>query len=262
MINNYCTDFGYESLESASCPHTGNLFDEDNSDLVSKTLQSKYHTSVCRALYLSKRTRVDILLDVSHHSSKVTCTTEKNLAQLKQMMSYVQTELYRGVVFKGGGNLTPEVYGDSGFMVHSDCRSRGGTISTMCGGAVGGYSTKQTILAKSSTEAELVELNTASGKAVEMGRFLAGFGDPVVAIPVYQDNKSVLTMIKTGKPTSTRTKHIAMQYFSVIEYEKDGKVTFVWVRTEDMMADILTKALVGWVFRRFRDVLAPRLTYG
>jgi hypothetical protein len=262
LVKEYCADFGYTSLERVLYPHTNKLFEHDNTEPVSEELRAKYHTTVCRILFMSKKTRLDVQLDVSHHASRVACTTVKNLGELKMLVSYLNTEILRGVVFKGGGNMLPEVYGDSAFMVHEDCRSRGGTIATMCGGVVGGYASKQTILSKSSTEAELVELDTASGKAVEMRRFLMGFGDAIAPIPVYQDNQSVITMVKNGKPTSTRTKHIAMRYFSVAEYVKDGKIVIVWVPTDAMLADILTKALVGYVFVRFRDIIAPRLTYG
>ena len=83
--------------------------------------------------------------------------------------------------------MLPDAHGDSAFMVHEDCRSRGGSFITMCGGVVGTHAGKQTILAKSSTEAELVELDTTSGKAVETRRFLIGFGDEIGPIPTYQD---------------------------------------------------------------------------
>jgi hypothetical protein len=53
-----------------------------------------------------------------------------------------------------------------------------------------------------------------------------------------------------------------MRYFSVAEYVKNGEIVLVWIPTEKMLADILTKALVGHLFIRFRDIIAPRLTYG
>jgi hypothetical protein len=196
LIKEYCTDFGYTSLDEAKYPHTNKLFEEDNTDAVSEDLRSKYHTTVCRILFMSKKCRADVLLDVSHHTSRVTCATVKNLAELKMLVSYLQTELYRGVVFKGGGNMLPDAHGDSAFMVHEDCRSRGGSFITMCGGVVGTHAGKQTILAKSSTEAELVELDTTSGKAVETRRFLMGFGDEIGPIPSYQDNQSAIAIVK------------------------------------------------------------------
>jgi hypothetical protein len=51
------------------------------------------------------------------------------------------------------------------------------------------------------------------------------------------NNKSVISLIKAGKPNNLRTKHISMKYFSIVEYIKDGLINVEWMRTEDMVAD-------------------------
>jgi hypothetical protein len=52
------------------------------------------------------------------------------------------------------------------------------------------------------------------------------------------------TISLTKNPTQhARTKHIDVQHHFVQERVENGKVTFEYCSTEEMMADVLTKAL-------------------
>jgi predicted lipase len=56
------------------------------------------------------------------------------------------------------------------------------------------------------------------------------------------DNQGAILLTKN--PTQhARTKHIDVQHHFVQERIENGKVTFEYCSTEDMVADVLTKAL-------------------
>ena len=67
-------------------------------------------------------------------------------------------------------------------------------------------------------------------------------------IEMYQDNKSTFTLA-TGPGTFKRSKQNLIRYQYVKDLVKNGTIELVWVSTEDMIADILTKVLVGAHFR-------------
>jgi hypothetical protein len=229
----------------------------DTSQLLDAEPAGRFHTCVAKLLFAAKRVRPDVMLNTSLGCSKALCPTENDQKNLTRVLKYLKGTADRGIIFRGGGNTVPETFGDAAYMVHEDCKSRGGVLTQICSGTVGSSASKLSILCKSSTEAELVNLDKAGSKAIEIRRFIMGYDDETVQVVVYQDNKSVLQMIKNGRPMAARTKHIAMKYFSICEYVESGAIILKWLSTEEMLADILTKPLTGAIFLKFRDILCP-----
>ena len=99
----------------------------------------------------------------------------------------------------------------------------------------------QAIVAKSSTEAELICVDTASmelelvlHKAVE----LKMTQPPAV---LQQDNQATIRLILNGASLSSRTKHIKVRYFSIVEKIHQYLMTVQWTKSADMESDMLTK---------------------
>ena len=62
-------------------------------------------------------------------------------------------------------------------------------------------------------------------------------------------------MIERGGSTLDRTRHVAIRYYWVKDRVDAGEVEVVYCPTDDMIADILTKPLVGELFITLRDAL-------
>jgi beta-glucosidase len=60
---------------------------------------------------------------------------------------------------------------------------------------------------------------------------------------VFQDNMSTIAMIRSGKPTSDRTRHINIRFFFINDKEKSGEVKVEYRSTKSMLADILINRL-------------------
>jgi len=73
------------------------------------------------------------------------------------------------------------------------------------GGPVYNKSTKQKIVTKSSTEAELVALSDSVSQSIHMRNFLIAQGYFMGPIIVYQDNMSCMALVKKGGPCSERS---------------------------------------------------------
>lgn len=241
----------------STIPATKELFGADNTELLNEKDKHVFHHGTAQCLYLAKRVRCDILATASFLCSKVNAPTMKCKDALYKLMCYLYSTRNRGTIFTGGGSLEVEAYGDAAFMVHEDVTSRGGNVVMMSGGVIEAHSCKQTMITKSSTEAELVALDECTVTAMDSRRLMIALGNKQKPTVVYEDNKSVMDLITRGKPINQRTKHISMRYFSVCELVKDKEIKVIWCPTNEMLADILTKPLGGTLFKKMRNILCP-----
>ena len=72
---------------------------------------------------------------------------------------------------------------------------------------------------------------------------------------IYEDNEAAIHLVRNGRSTSDRTKHIALRHFFVKQFLDDGTFTLVHCPTENMIADILTKPLQGPQFFKLRALI-------
>lgn len=244
--------------KGAKSPSADDLFALCDSVLLSPTRRKEFHTHVAKLLYLSKRTRPDILTPVSFLAGRVNEPTEQDWAKLARVFGYLSSTVYYGVRYKGGSDILLVGYGDASFMVHDDCKSRSGGVCFMSGGVVSTLSSKQKLVTKSSTEAELVAACDVGTVLLILRSFVEKQGYGLPASVLYQDNTGVLALLKAGKPTSHQTKHIKLRYFFLVEHIRGGEIVAEWCSSPDMLADGLTKGLAGKPFFDFRNgVVCP-----
>ena len=70
---------------------------------------------------------------------------------------------------------------------------------------------------------------------------------------VLQDNKSAISLTQGIKVQNKRSKHFGLEFDCVREYVQRGEMKLEYCETENLPADMLTKALPGPKFVRFRD---------
>jgi hypothetical protein len=146
-------------------------------------------------------------------------------------------------------------YYDASYGVHNDMKSHTGACTTLGKGSVYVSSCKQTIVAKSSTEAEMIAVSDHAGELIAQNEFYVhqcGSNKPAV---LYQDNQSTIRLLRNGKSSSDRTKHIKIRYFWLKDRIDCKDVLVEYMPTEDMIADILTKPLQGDQFIKLRRLL-------
>ena len=115
-------------------------------------------------------------------------------------------------------------------------------------------SKKQRTIATSTTEAEYVAMCQASKNVVWATRWIneLEFGHICnLPIKLLGDNQGTLNLIKNPEHHS-RTKHIDVQYHYIREAVADNYVKTAYVRTQEMVADILTKPTKSDVFTTLR----------
>jgi len=236
-------------------PASTTLFDIDDSAPKLDSEQSEwFHSTVASILYMALRTRPDILTAVTFLCSRVAFSTTEDLKKLNKLLFYLNYTSSYGIRLGNiNGPIALHVFCDASFAVYQDAKSMGGTFVTGGRGCIYCKCSKLKLVAKSSAEAELITLSDGASIALWTQMFLKYQGYNVKGI-LYEDNKSAITMMKTGKG-SERTRHVNIKYYFVKQYIDNGALALEYCPTASMVADALTKPLQGYQFEYIRDYL-------
>jgi hypothetical protein len=158
-------------------------------------------------------------------------------------------------VLQGSEKAGVFAYVDASYGVHPDLKSHTGSTISIGKGPVHCKSSTQKINTKSSTEAELIALSDSSNQIIWTRNFLLAQNYSIDEAQIYEDNKSTIEMVKNGKSNSDRTKHIAARFYFIADRASSKEIKLVYMPTDDMIADILTKPLQGRKFIILRRLL-------
>ena len=122
-------------------------------------------------------------------------------------------------------------------------RSTTGYAFTFSGGAIVYRSKAQSIVALSSTEAELIAAVTAAKTARYIRSVMAELGfQQEGPTPIYEDNESAITIVNSRKPTE-RSRHIDIRFFAIQDWKARGDIELFHIPGVINPADDLTKPL-------------------
>jgi histone deacetylase 1/2 len=241
---------------TAQSPAAYNLFDTRDVDKLDPDKAEWFHSGVAKLLYLAKRTRPDILLPVSFLTTRVQCSNQDDLNKLLRVLRYLNGTRDLGVILRPDPNgNTLSAFIDASYGVHEDGKSHTGMMISFGAGPLLVKSSKQKIVTKSSTEAELIALSDMCSPVIWSRDFLVAQGIDPPPATVYQDNMSTIALADRGGSNSDRTRHVKIRRFWMKDRVADGEINIVYKPTEDMIADILTKPLQGAKFTQLRQLL-------
>ncbi|RVW69978.1 Retrovirus-related Pol polyprotein from transposon RE1 [Vitis vinifera] len=176
--------------------------------------RGRYQWLVGRLIYLS-HARPDIGFAVSAVSQFMHSPTEKHMEAVYRILRYLKMTPGKGLFFRKTENRDTEVYSDADWAGNIiDRRSTSGYCSFVWGNLVTWRSKKQSVVARSSAEAEYRAL--AQGISISIAKN-----------PVHHD----------------RTKHVKIDRHFITEKVTSETVKLNYVPTKHQTADILTKAL-------------------
>jgi hypothetical protein len=116
------------------------------------------------------------------------------------------------------------------------------------GDAISWRSYKQTILTKSTMEAELTALYIASVEAEWLRELLSDLPvveKPIPAILMNCDNQTVVTKVNSVMDNAKSTRHVKRRLKSIRKLRNSGVITVAYIQTNINMADPFTKGLHG-----------------
>jgi hypothetical protein len=251
----------YEVQGKNESPASEHLFTvRADAALLTAELSEKFHSRVAKLLYLAKRVRPEILTAISFLTTRVQKPDEDDWRKLQRVLRYLNGSRSLGVTLAADpADFRVHVHIDASYGVHADMKSHTGMTVSLGRGPVFVRSSKQRIVTKSSTEAELVGCSDSVSQAIWTRDFLIEQGHAMGPVTVHQDNMSAMQLAKNGRSSSDRTRHIAIRYFWIKDRVESGEVEIVHQRTAEMVADLLTKPILGERFLKLRAILLGRM---
>jgi hypothetical protein len=213
-----------------------------------------YVRVVMQLLYLSQRARPDIRTTVSFLCSRMLLPDEDDYKKLTRVMKYLDSTVDMPLVLAADKSNQIRWWVDASYAVHVDMKSHTGGTMSMGQGSIYSTSTKQKLVTRSSTEAEIVGVHDVMPQMIWTAHFLTGQGININESILYQDNTSSILLEKNGRGSSTkRTRHMNIRYFFVKDQVDSKRVKIEHCPTAEMLADFFTKPLQGAAFRKLRD---------
>ncbi len=165
-----------------------------------------------------------------------------------------------GLLFRRSSNKDCVGFSDADWGGDLDDRkSTSGYVFQIGGTAISWRSKKQTCVALSTAESEYVALASTSQESIWLQQLLADMKkEPKKKMVIFEDNQSAISIARNPQ-FHGRCKHIGIKYHFIREQVGSGKLELKYCRTNDMIADIMTKGLCGEQFEKLRDMagMAP-----
>ncbi|GJW67451.1 hypothetical protein Tco_0121875 [Tanacetum coccineum] len=174
----------------------------------------------------------------------------RRITAVKNIMKYLRNTKDMFLVYRGDMKRELRVfcYTDAKYLTDADdMKSQTGYVFVLNGGVVDWKSTKQSIFATSSIDAEYITVFYASKEAVWIRKFISGLGVvPTIEEPInmYFDNIGAITIAKDHGVTKG-ARHFPQKFTNFQKPIRNWVMKRIEkVDTNDNLADPFTKALV------------------
>uniref|UniRef100_A0A2N9HR29 Integrase catalytic domain-containing protein n=1 Tax=Fagus sylvatica TaxID=28930 RepID=A0A2N9HR29_FAGSY len=212
-----------------------------------------YRQLVGSLVYLTV-TRPDISYAVHIVSQFMAAPRSLHYAAVLRILRYLKGTLFHGLHFSSQSSLTLQAYSDADWAGDpTDRRSTTGYCFLLGDSLISWRSKKQSVVTRSSTEAEYRALADTTAELIWLRWLLQDLGiDCSTAVPIHCDNRSAI-QIAHNDVFHERTKHIEIDCHFVRHHLLQGTLQLRSVSSQDQLADIFTKPMPPG---RFRDLIS------
>ena len=213
----------------------------------------QYQRLVGRLIYLS-HTRPDIAYAVSVVSRYMHDPRSGHLDAVNRILRYLKNCPGKGILFSNHGHLRIEGYTDADWAgCLDDRRSTSGYCVFVGGNLVSWRSKKQSVVARSTAEAEFRSMASGLCELMWMRILLTELHLHGDACPrLYCDNQATINIVN-NPVHHDRTKHVGIDRHFIKEKLDEGTLQISFVKSSDQLADVLTKGVSGVFFMRTCD---------
>ena len=214
-------------------------------------LLKSYQSLVGGLLYCATHTRPDVAYSVGMLCRAMAFPTEDLLRDAQRVLVYLVRTKHLGLRYKADGEDLAGAT-DSDWAVGP---STTGYVFRYNSAAISWGSKRQTTIALSSCEAEIVAASEGAKEALYLAKILEELGergyDPV---RLSGDNKGAIDVAYNPEHFS-RMKHVARRHFFVRECVEQGRLVVPFVRSASNPADFFTKPLPYATFTQLRNTI-------
>jgi hypothetical protein len=205
--------------------------------------------------YLTK-SRPEIGTACSIAATHSASPTRGAFTELLYIVKYLNGTKTKGLILYPGNPSMPlqlTCYVDASYLTHADSKSHTGFCMSF--GRVGSFfyskSSKQTSVATSSTHAEMRALYSVIIDTLFLITLCDDLQRPLnLPCIIYEDNQPVLDLTVDVSARAKKCKHFLMLIAFIREQVDRGLIEIRKISSEDNVADILTKIVVGSAFTR------------
>jgi transposase InsO family protein len=225
----------------------------------SLTLTRDYQSIIGGLMFAAICTRPDIAFAVNRLARYCANPTQAHYTAAKRILRYMKGTIDYRINYTGTAEHDPQLvgYSDADWAQDKDGKrkSTSGYVFVVCGGAVSWQSKKQSSIALSSTEAELMAITSSTKELLWFRHHLGGIGlNRTQPTTLLIDSQCAMDIANNSK-ISERSKHIEVQHFFIREHIEAGTVRLQHVPSDQQVADTLTKPLSRVAFKRCADML-------
>ena len=218
-----------------------------------------YINAVGALAYLAIATRPDIAYAVAVLARFSQNPGPQHWRAIKHLFRYLKGTLDYRLTYSPSSSSNSDLfvtYTDADHAGNPDNgRSTSGYLVKMGSGAISWQSRLQSLVALSTTEAEYVAATTAGQEILFLRNLLTAFGyDLSSPSTLYIDNQSALQVAKNPEHHG-RMKHLDLRYYWLRDEVEKGSIRLEHVGTDEMPADLLTKALHRVKVAKFAEMM-------
>lgn len=249
LIENIIQKFNMEDCKPAPIPLNPSIkltktMSPQNKEEQEEMSTVPYRNLIGSLMYLATSTRPDIMHAVSLLSQFNENPGLSHWKAAKRVLRYLKGTKRMKLVFeKTEERLVGFADADWGNDM-DDRRSYTGYFFKLANAAISWSSRKQKSVALSSTEAEYVSLSEAAKEAIHLKILLEEIIGDQGRLTIFNDNQGAGQMTK-NPICHSKAKHIDIRYHHIREVINSGVINVEYQPTEEMPADVLTKALVS-----------------
>jgi hypothetical protein len=259
--------FSMENARPQETPITQDIKMEEKDEDSKEDCDYNYREMVGSLLYLSCKTRPDLSFAVNYESRFMESPKRQDFLNVNRTLRYLRGTTNASIFYSKENepkeDLKLVAFCDSDYA--GDTRKTGdeaknirrkstsGYVIMLSNGPIAWSSRRQSVVAQSTMEAELIAACECAKELKFIKMLLKELTDLEVKATLFIDNQSTLKMIKAGRIKAGR--HIEVKYFFVKDEYQKGLFDIQYVPTDHNISDIFTKPLSPVIYQKFMNKL-------
>ena len=243
-------EFKPEEMRGTSRVLSPQTNQEDSDNWDDTPIEKVTYLHLLGALIYVTKSRPDIATAVSFAATHAVNPTRGAYKELLRCVQYLWNTKEAGLVLRAGvpnAELKLKCYVDASYLTHTDSKSHSGYCLSF--GEIGTFyakSSKQNLVATSSAHAEMRALYQLILEIVYVVNLCEEIGRSI-SLPaiVMEDNQPVIDITRDFSKRSKKCKHFLMLINYIREQVLNGLIAIRKVKSEENLADILTKIVTG-----------------
>ncbi|CAM8895716.1 unnamed protein product [Rhodiola kirilowii] len=214
--------------------------------------QLEYSRVIGSLMYAMTSTRPDIAFAVGKLSRYTSNPSKDHWRAVHRVLRYLKGTMNLGLVYSEFPSVI-EGYSDASWISNEeDHSSTSGWVFLLGGGAISWASKKQTCISSSTMESEFVALAAASKEAEWLKNMIHEiplWERPISPILIHCDSAAALAKVYSHVYNG-KSRHLGVRHSAVRELITHGVISVNFVKSQQNLADHLTKGLVREVITK------------